>query len=364
MDINLLLEVMPKLKASDLHLKVGGPPIYRINGDLRPVDHPPLTEADMVQVVDSIINPRKKVELQEQGTCDFAYSIADVARFRVNVFHQRGLMSVAIRAVKLDIPTFEQLNLPIETMEKIAANRRGLILVTGVTGSGKSTTLASIIGHINRTRREHIITIEDPIEYVYRDEKSIVNQIEVGTDTASFEVALKHILREDPDAILIGELRDQLTVKTALTATETGHLCLATLHTSDAIQSINRILHFFGPEDEKLILEQLSLQLRAVVSQRLLPAPEGQGRIPALEIMIGVPIISKLIREGRITELKQAIRNGEEGMVTFNQYLVQLVRAKKIDFDEGLKYCEDEAAFRRNVAGRFSEGDRGGLVGV
>ncbi len=364
MDVNLLLEAMPKLKASDLHLKVGGPPVYRINGDLRSVDHPPLTDADVQSVVDSIITPKKKTDLAELGTCDFAYSIQNLARFRVNVFHQRGMLSVAIRAVKLDIPTFEDLKLPVATMEKIAANRRGLILVTGVTGSGKSTTLASIIGHVNRTRRDHIITIEDPIEYVYRDEKSIINQIEIGTDSASFEVALKHILREDPDAILIGELRDQLTVKTAMTATETGHLCFATIHTSDATQSINRLLHFFGAEDEKLLLEQLSLQLRAVISQRLLAASEGRGRIPALEIMMGVPIVAKLIREGRITDLKQAIRNGEEGMITFNQYLVQLVRDKKIDFDEGLKYCEDESAFRRNVSGRFSEGDKGGLVGI
>ncbi len=363
MDINRLLEVMPQLKASDLHLKVGAPPIYRINGDLRSVDHPPLEEKDMVEVVDSIITAKKKVELQEQGTCDMAYSIQDVCRFRVNIFHQRGMLSAAIRAVKLDIPTFEQLNIPVETMEKIASNRRGLVLVTGVTGSGKSTTLASIIGHINHHRREHIITIEDPIEYVYRDDKSIVNQIEVGTDTASFEIALKHVLREDPDVILIGELRDQLSVKTAMTATETGHLCFATLHTSDAIQSINRLLHFFRSEDEKLLLEQLSLQLQAVISQRLLVAIGG-GRIPALEIMIGVPIVRKLIREGRITELKQAIRNGEEGMATYDQYLVMLTRAKKIEFDEGMKYCEDESAFRRNVAGRFSEGDRGGLVGV
>lgn len=364
MNINLLLEAMPKLAASDLHLKVGGPPIYRINGELRPVEHPPVSEEEMDKVVNEVINPRKKVELSEQGTCDFAYSIPNVARYRFNVFHQRGQISIAIRAVKLHIPTFEELNLPLETMKSIADNRRGMILVTGVTGSGKSTTLAAIISHINRTRREHIITVEDPIEYTYKDELSIINQIEVGTDTYSFEVALKHILREDPDTILIGELRDQLTVKTAMTATETGHLVFGTLHTSDATQTINRILHFFEAVDEKLILEQLSLNLRAVVSQRLIVGFGGKGRIPALEIMIGTPIVGKLIREGRITELKQAIKNGEEGMMTFNQCLVDLARAQKIDFEEGLKYCEDEGAYRRNFKGIYSEGDKGGLIGV
>lgn len=363
MNINMLLEAMPKLKASDLHLKVGGPPIYRINGELRPVEHPPLTEVDMAKLVDEVINPKKKAELQEQGTCDFAYAIPGVSRFRFNVFHQRGQLSVAVRAVKLNIPTFQDLNLPIETMHKIAENRRGLVLVTGVTGSGKSTTLAAMISHINTTRREHIITVEDPIEYTYTDAMSIINQIEVGTDTASFDVALKHLLREDPDTILIGELRDQLTVKTALTATETGHLVFATLHTSDATQTINRILHFFESEDEKLILEQLSLNLKAVISQRLIVGAGGVGRVPALEIMIGTPIVSKLIREGRITELKQAIKNGEEGMMTFTQNLVDLARANKIDFEEGLKYVEDEGAYRRNFKGIFSEGDKGGLIG-
>jgi len=364
MNINMLLEAMPKLEASDLHLKVGGPPMYRINGELRPVEHPPMTDADVGKVVDEVISPKKKVELQEQGTCDFAYSIPNVSRFRFNVFHQRGMLSVAVRSVKLRIPTFEELNLPTDTMKGIAENRRGLILVTGVTGSGKSTTLAALISHINSTRRDHIITVEDPIEYTYSDDKSIINQIEVGTDTASFEVALKHILREDPDVILIGELRDPLTVKTALTATETGHLVFGTLHTSDATQTINRILHFFEHEDEKLILEQLSLNLKGVISQRLIVGAGGVGRVPALEIMIGTPIVGKLIREGRITELKQASKNGEEGMMTFTQHLVQLAQQKKIDFEEGLKYVEDEGAYRRNFKGIYSEGDKGGLIGL
>lgn len=362
MNIDLLLEAMPKINASDLHLKVGGPPFYRINGELRPVEHPALTSDEVEKLVNEIMPSSKKVLLAELGTVDFAYSLPGVARFRVNVFHQRGTLSIAVRSVKLRIPTFDELNLPGDTMRRIAENRRGLILVTGVTGSGKSTTLASMIQHINESRRDHIITVEDPIEYIYKDAKSIINQIEMGIDVHSFDVALKHVLRQDPDAILIGEMRDPNTVKTAMTATETGHLCFGTLHTSDATQTINRILHFFESEDEKLILEQLSMNLKAVISQRLIVSAEG-GRIPALEIMIGTPIVGKLIREGRITELGQAIKNRDDGMMTFNQHLVDLTRAKKITIEEGLKYCDDEGAYRRNIKGAYSEGDRGGLVG-
>jgi twitching motility protein PilT len=363
MNLDLLLESMPKLNASDLHLKVGGAPFYRIDGELRPVEHPPVTADDLENIIAEIMPAPKRVILAELGTVDFAYSLQGVARFRVNVFHQRGSVSIAVRSVKLHVPTFEELNLPAETMKQIAENRRGLVLVTGVTGSGKSTTLAALIQYINDNRREHIITVEDPIEYVYRDNRSIINQVEMGIDVQSFDVALKHVLRQDPDAILIGELRDVNTVKTALTATETGHLCLGTLHTSDASQTINRILHFFEAEDEKLILEQLSLNLRAVISQRLLLSA-ASGRIPALEIMVGTPIVSKLIREGRITELKQAIKNRDDGMMTFNQHLVDLTRAKQITLEEGLKYCEDEGAYRRNIKGAYSEGDRGGLIGI
>lgn len=338
--------------------------MYRINGELFPVEHPPLTVADIEQIVGEIVPDHRRMALSELGTTDFGYSVPGVARFRINIFHQRGTRSIAIRSVKFRIPDFEELRLPAETMQKIAENRRGLVLVTGVTGSGKSTTLASLINYINRTRREHIITIEDPIEYFYQDDQSIINQIELGIDVQSFEVALKHVLRQDPDAILIGEMRDLLTVRTALTATETGHLVFGTLHTSDAVQTINRILHFFGSEDEKLILEQLSLNLKAVVSQRLILSAGGAGRLPALEIMVGTPIVSKLVREGRITELKQAIKNGENGMITFNQHLVELAKSGQIDFEEGLKYCDEEGAYRRNVKGIYSEGDRGGLIGV
>lgn len=362
MDVNHLLEAMIKMKASDLHLKVGSPPMFRINGVLHPLNHATVTPKDTEDAMETITPARKRQIFDTKGTADLSYSIPGVARYRVNIFHQRGSISLAARLVSINIPTFKELNLP-PVLSKIADNRTGLILVTGVTGSGKSSTLAAIIHHINRSRSQHIITIEDPIEYLHRDNKCIVNQMELGVDIDTFETALKHILRQDPDIILIGEMRDRETAKTALTAAETGHLVLSTLHTPDAVQTINRILHFFSADDERLILEQLSMNLRAVVSQHLLRSADGAGRIPACEVMINSPIVCKCIREGHITEIKQALQNQEDGMQTFHQSFVELVRQKKITFDEALKYCDDEAKLRRNVMGRYSEGDRSGLVG-
>jgi twitching motility protein PilT len=363
MNIHALLEGMSNLNASDLHLKVGSPPMLRINGALRPVEHPVLTDKDTAEVMQTMTPPQRRTIFDEIGTVDFSYSISNVARFRVNVFHQRGSISLAIRRVTFAIPTYQELNLP-PAVEDIANERRGLVLVTGVTGSGKSSTLAAMIQQINSTRREHIITIEDPIEYLFADSQSIVNQMELGVDIASFEVALKHVLRQDPDLIMIGELRDRSTVRTALMATETGHLVYGTLHTSDAKQTLNRMLHFFTARDQPLILEQLSLNLRAVISQRLIRRSDVKGRIPAIEVLRGTPIVSKLIREGRITEISQAMRNQDAGMQTFDQCLADLIRAGRITLDEALNYSADAAALRRNVKGTFAEGDRRGLVGA
>jgi twitching motility protein PilT len=363
MNIHALLEGMTNLKASDLHLKVGSPPTLRINGALRPVDHPPLDAKMTSEVMQQIAPPAKRKLFDEQGTADFSYSIPNVARFRVNIFHQRGSVSIAIRLVSYDIPEFKELTLP-PVVEEIANEQRGLVLVTGVTGSGKSTTLAAMIQHINSTRREHIITIEDPIEYLFRDNLSIINQLELGVDVVSFDVALKHVLRQDPDIVMIGELRDRTTVRTALMATETGHLVFGTLHTSDAKQTLNRLLHFFPAEDQPLILEQLSLNLRAVISQRLIRRKDKKGRVPAVEILRGTPIVGKLIREGRITEIAQAIRNEEVGMQTFDQSLTELVRTNAISMEDGLKYAADPAALKRYVKGVYAEGDRRGLIGV
>jgi len=363
MNIHALLEGMSKMNASDLHLKVGSPPMLRINGTLRPVEHPPLDDKTTAEIMQAITPPAKRKTFDEAGTADFSYSIPKVARFRVNIFHQRGSVSLAIRLVSFEIPDCKQLNLPAVVTE-IADERRGLVLVTGVTGSGKSSTLAAIIQHVNTTRREHIITIEDPIEFLFRDNLAILNQMELGIDVLSFEVALKHVLRQDPDVIMIGELRDRETVKTALMATETGHMVFATLHTSDAKQTINRILHFFPTEDQELILEQLSMNLRAVISQRLIRRADVKGRVPAVEVLRNIPIVSKLIREGKIPELSQAIRNQEMGMQTFDQSLTELVRGNMITLDEALKYAAEPDALKRQVKGIYAEGERRGLIGI
>jgi twitching motility protein PilT len=360
-DIDRLLEAMIKVKASDLHLKVGSPPMYRINGDLRPVDHPRLAPKDTEDVMLALTPTRRREMFETHGTADFAYALPSVGRFRINIFHQRGSISLAIRHVNIDIPSFEELNLP-EAIRSIVEVPRGLVLVTGVTGSGKSTTLAAMINHINRSRHQHIVTIEDPIEFLHRDAKCIVNQVELYHDIENFEVAMKHVLRQDPDVILLGEMRDRETVESALAATETGHLVFSTLHTPDAKQTMNRIIHFFDAADERLIFSQLALNLRAVLSQRLLHTADGRGRVPAVEILVNTPIVTKLINEHAIIELKQAIQNGEEGMQTFNQALVELARAGRVTVEEALQYADDQAAFLRNVKGVYSDGDRRSLI--
>lgn len=361
-DIQHLLEAMANLKASDLHLTAGSPPMYRINGDLRPVDCPPLAPKQTEEAMVNLTPPKKRQIFDEIGTADFSFAIPGVARYRINIFHQRGSVCIAVRLVSNKIPTIEELGLPT-TIAKISENHRGLVLVTGVTGSGKSSTLAAMINHINLNRRSHVITVEDPIEFLHHHNKSIINQIELGVDTLDLQTALKHVLRQDPDVILFGELRDREAVKIALTATETGHLVFATLHTSDSRLTINRILNLFEAEEERLILQELSMHMKAIVSQRLVRAADGKRRVPACEILINTPIVTKLISEGRINEISQAIQNGEEGMQSFMMEMVRLVREEQITFDEGLKYVEDPAAFKRGVKGRFSEGDRRALVG-
>lgn len=361
-DVQQLLEGMVKLKASDLHLTVGSPPMYRINGELRPLDSPPLTPQQTSEAMQSIIPPRKRQIYDEVGTADFSFAIPGTARYRINVFHQRGSAALVARMVHEKVPTAKELGLP-DVVLRIADARRGLILVTGVTGSGKSSTLAAMITHINETRRSHIITVEDPIEFLYVHKRSIVNQIELGIDIRDLQSALKHVLRQDPDTILFGEIRDRESMKVALTATETGHLVFATLHTSDSYQTITRILNLFETAEEKLILTELSAHLKAVISQRLVRRADNKGRVAACEIMINVPIITKLISEGRIHDMRQAIQNGEEGMQTFRMALVEMVRADIITLEEGLKHEDDAAAFRRAVKGRYAGADRAGIIG-
>lgn len=361
-DIQQLLEAMVNLGASDLHMTAGSPPMYRINGELRPVNCPPLNPKQTEEAMLAITPAAKRQTFEEVGTADFSYAIHGIGRYRVNIYHQRGSVCTAIRLVSNKINSVEELGLP-PVVATIAENHRGLVLVTGVTGSGKSTTLASMINHINVNRRSHIITVEDPIEFLHPHKSSIVNQIELGVDTQDLDTALKHVLRQDPDVILFGELRDRESVKIALSATETGHLVFATLHTANTRQTITRILNLFEAEEEKLILQELSMNLKAVISQRLVKTVDGKGRLPAIEVLINNPTVQRLISEGRIDDLGQVVQNGEEGMRSFNTSLVEYVKAEQITMEEALTYVEDAAAFRRNVEGRFSAGDGHALVG-
>jgi twitching motility protein PilT len=319
--------------ASDLHLKLGQPPILRLDGDLEQLDGAPaLTEADLEQVLEDVtqISPKRRDLFDDTGDLDIAYSHPSLPRFRVNGFRQRGATSFAFRIIPSEIPSFAKLGLP-PGVTRLAEERRGLVLVTGATGSGKTTSLASMLDHINRTRRQHIVTIEDPIEILHPDRGCIVNQREVGLDTASFEQALRRVLRQDPDVILIGELRDAETAHTALQAAESGHLVFSTLHTIDAAETIGRMIEFFPPAKQQQIRSILAGTLRGVVSQRLLPRADG-GRVPSVEVMVTNARIQDLIRENRPDEITDAIAAGEYfQMQTFAQSLIDLVLTGVVD---------------------------------
>ncbi len=333
LDLIALLTRAVEAGASDVHLKLGQPPVIRYDGDLEPLgDWAALTEQDLADVLDVVteIAPRRRDLFEESGDLDTAYSYPTLPRFRVNGFRQRGAISFAFRVIPSRIPTFEQLGLPAG-VQRLAEEHRGLILVTGPTGSGKTTSLASMLDHINRTRRHHIVTIEDPIEILHPDRGCIVNQREVGLDTESFEQALRRVLRQDPDIILIGELRDAETAHTALQAAESGHLVFSTLHTLDASETLGRMIEFFPPEKQQQIRSILAGTLKGIVCQRLLPRGEG-GRVPAVELMIANARIQDLIRENRSDEIEDAIAAGEfYEMQTFSQSLIKLVLAGEVD---------------------------------
>jgi twitching motility protein PilT len=318
--------------ASDVHLKLGQPPVIRLDGDLEQMDVPPLKEDDLEAVLDAVtqIAPRRRDAFDDSGDLDIAYSHPSLPRFRVNGFRQRGATSFALRVIPSEIPNFATLGLP-RGVTRLAEERRGLVLVTGATGSGKTTTLASMLDHINRTRRQHIVTIEDPIEILHPDRGCIVNQREVGLDTASFEQALRRVLRQDPDVILIGELRDTETAHTALQAAESGHLVFSTLHTIDAAETIGRMIEFFPAAKQPQIRSILAGTLRGVISQRLLPRANG-GRVASIEVMVTNARIQDLIREDRPDEITDAIAAGEYfDMQTFAQSLIGLVLTGIID---------------------------------
>jgi twitching motility protein PilT len=335
MDLNALLASAVQHGGSDLHLKIAAPPLARIDGSLVPLDVPALTDADLEAVVHTITegNVLKREEFYSSGDLDTSYTAEGVGRFRVNGFRQRGSISFAFRHVPREIPSFEELGLPIG-VENLAEEHRGLVLVTGATGSGKSTTLAAMLDKINRTRRQHIVTIEDPIEIVHDDKGCIVNQREVGLDVESYGQALRRVLRQDPDVILIGELRDDESAKAALQAAESGHFVLSTMHTIDAAETVGRLIEFFPPGKQMMVRQILAGVLRGVASQRLLPRVGG-GRIPAVEVMVNTARIADLIRDPLKTDgITEAIEEGSfHHMQSFSQHLVELVLAERVDFE-------------------------------
>jgi twitching motility protein PilT len=325
----VLLQVMER-KASDLHLTAGSPPMIRHHGRLHALDYPVLSPQTTREVIYSILTNDQRQRLETDWQIDLAYSIPGKARFRVNAYFQRAAMSAAFRLIPHDMPKLSTLGVP-PVLEEFTKKPRGFVLVTGPTGSGKSTTLAAMLDLINDTRHEHILTIEDPIEFLHRHKKCIVNQRELGADAQSFALGLKAALRQDPDVILVGEMRDLETISTALTAAETGHLVFATLHTQDAAQTVDRIVDVFPPDQQQQVRVQLSISLQGIITQQLLPKADGQGRVVATEVLVPTPGVRNLIREGKTHQIYSALQTGGKfGMQTMDTSLAQLVREHKI----------------------------------
>jgi pilus retraction protein PilT len=356
--MKLLLCEMIKHEASDLHIKVDRPPIFRIQGSLIETNIPSLKHEEILGLLDEIMNAQQKEHFFKTKEADFAFALEGAGRFRTNVFYQRGKISIAIRYVKSRIPSFDELGLP-PSIREIANVKSGIIVISGATGNGKSTTQAAILDYINTVNSRHIVTIEDPIEYVHRDKKSVINQREVGIDTESFQVALKHVLRQDPDIIMIGEMRDASSFTAAVAAAETGHLVMTTLHIDNASQCISRIMEFFPTENRDNVRMQLASTLEAVVCQRLLPRASGVGMIPAVEIMLGSPSVRKLIRENKLAKLGDAIETSRDlGMQAFNQSLVEMVQKNLITEDVALKASNNPEALKMNLKGIFLDESR------
>jgi len=343
--------------ASDVHLKIGTPVVFRINRELIAIECPHPTEEWMNKVVENITPAHLRKRVDEDREADFSYYAPGTGRFRTNVFQQRGQWCLAMRHVKTHVPSFQELGL-LEQIKKIAESPRGIVLVAGSTGCGKSTTLAAMIEHINATSKRHIIALEDPIEYVFEDNQSVIEQREVGLDTLSFHHALTHILRQDPDIIMIGEMRDDISFSTAMSAADTGHLVLSTLHTTNAAQSVNRILDFFNADEREQIRRQLAGTLQAVICQRMVPTIAG-AMTPALEIMINTATVKKLIEENRLDKLPGAIETGnDDGMLNFNQALFQLVKEGKVSEKEALAKASNPQALEMNFKGIFLDEGR------
>ncbi len=352
MEINELLKLMIEKKSSDLHLSPGTAPILRIDGNLVAVTNDVLTEDDINQCVMSMMNERQREVFLKEHEYDFSYEQTGIGRFRVNIFLQRNKVRIVMRAVNSDILKFDQLGLP-PVMKKISENQRGLVLVTGTTGSGKSTTLAAMINQINSTRSAHIITVEDPIEFIFQDKKSIVSQREIGFDTATYATALRQIVRQDPDVILIGEMRDPDTTSAAITAAQTGHLVFSTLHTIDAIQTVSRIIDMYPPHQQSQVRFQLADCIQAVISQRLLPDASGKGRAVAVEILVCTSLIKKYIMDNDFSDVRKTMedKGAFYGMQTFNQALEKLVVDGKIKIEDALTAASNPEELQMRIKG-------------
>ena len=362
MNIDDLLRSAVAKGASDLHLKVGAYPMMRLSGALVPLDEAKrLDNNDTLAMGAAVMSPAQREKYKETQEIDLAYSVAGLGRFRANVFQQRGTVGIVLRVIPFGIRTIDELGLP-PVLKQICGEERGLILVTGTTGSGKSTTLAAMIDYVNATRSAHIMTIEDPIEYLHRDYQSIVNQREVSVDTTSFAKALRSALRQDPDVILVGEMRDYETVETALNAAETGHLVFSTLHTLDATETVNRIIAVFPPHQQKQVRIQLASVLKGVVSQRLLPTADGNGRAPAVEVMISTAFIRDCIVDKDRTHLIHgaiAAGTSQYGMQTFDQSIFGLFKQGLISYEEALRWASNVDEFKLKVQGISTNADMG-----
>jgi len=356
LNMHQLLSIMVNSGGSDLHITIGSKPQIRVDGELSPLEEfPVLTSTDTKMLCYSILTESQKQKFEEQNELDFSFGIKGLSRFRGNLFIQRGSVAGVFRTIPYRIMTFEELGLP-PVVAELADKSKGLVLVTGATGSGKSTTLATIIDKINKERHEHIITVEDPIEFLHPHKNCLVNQREIGSDTKDFQYALKHILRQDPDVVLVGELRDKETIEAALTIAETGHLCLATLHTNSAVQTINRIIDVFPPHQQPQVRAQLSFVLEGILCQQLLPKIGGKGRVMAMEILVPNPAIRNLIREDKLHQVYSQMQMGQtkSGMQTMNQALVSLVQRRLIRLEDAYTYSPDPEELKQLLSGGLS----------
>jgi twitching motility protein PilT len=362
-NLHQLLRAMIEKGASDMHITTGSPPLLRIDGAIVPLKLQPLSPIETKQLCYSVLTEEQKIQFEKNKELDLSFGVKSLSRFRANIFMQRGAVSGAFRSIPFKILSFDELGLP-PVVAELTSRPRGLILVTGPTGSGKSTTLASILDKINSETRQHIMTVEDPIEYLHPHKRSIVNQREVGSDTGTFKQALKYVLRQDPDVVLVGEMRDLETIEAALTIAETGHLVFATLHTNSALQSINRIIDVFPPHQQSQVRAQLSFVLEGVISQLLLPRAGSPGRCLAMEVMIPNAAIRNLIREDKVHQIYTQMQVGQQkhGMQTLNQSLYSLYARRMITLEEAMGRSNDQEELRMMIEGRVSGGAAGGSL--